>query len=71
MIDEVYYCNNGLFCVFYNIIGLVIFGWKHEGGAIPQMFLIAIVPLIFRLILKKKHSILKLLTQKPIDVSEK
>jgi len=41
--------------VLYNIIGSVAFGWKHGGGAIPQMILLAIILLTFKVITKNSH----------------
>lgn len=39
--------------IVFQMIGIVAFGWEHGGGAIPQLFLFAIVILTFRAITKK------------------
>lgn len=42
--------------IIFNGIGAAAFGWKHGGGAIPQLFLFAIVFYTFRSITKKKDN---------------
>jgi uncharacterized RDD family membrane protein YckC len=42
--------------IVFHIIGVVAFGWKHGGGAIPQIILFAIVFYAFRAITKKKEN---------------
>ena len=42
--------------IVFHIIGVAAFGWKHGGGAIPQLILLAIVFYTFRAITKKKDN---------------
>jgi len=43
----------GLF-ILYTILGAVVFGWKHGGGAIPMLILFAAMGATWRAITKEK-----------------
>lgn len=42
----------GLF-ILYAVIGAAVFGWKHGGGAIPMLILLAAMGATWRAITKK------------------
>lgn len=43
----------GLF-ILYTILGAVVFGWKHGGGAIPMLILFAAMWATWRAITKER-----------------
>ena len=45
----------GLF-ILYSVLGVTVFGWKHGGGAIPMMILLAAMGATWRAITKKRDT---------------